>query len=174
METINDIVCEMRKDIPRVVDTKVILRNYADRLEAATKHQFREVTKTILHEEVGVRDAANSELLNSIKSYQINSSKAREALENARSLIYEGIETEVKDDIEHPFHLELALEKIDEALAEPLRNCDVGTADEQAERFKAFCNSHPLMCDGCPFRDIGILHNDCAIHWSQMPYEEVK
>ena len=37
METINDIVCEMRKDIPRVVDAKVILRNYADRLEAAVK-----------------------------------------------------------------------------------------------------------------------------------------
>ena len=39
METINDIVCEMRKDIPRVVDTKVILRNYADRIEAARKRE---------------------------------------------------------------------------------------------------------------------------------------
>lgn len=38
METINDIVCEMRKDIPRVIDAKVILRNYADRIEAA--HEF--------------------------------------------------------------------------------------------------------------------------------------
>jgi Fe-S-cluster containining protein len=35
METINDIIAEMRKDIPRVVDTKVILRNYADRIEKA-------------------------------------------------------------------------------------------------------------------------------------------
>lgn len=47
------------------------------------------------------------------------SSKLREALENARSLIYEGIETEVDDDIAHPFHLELAIEKIDKALAAP-------------------------------------------------------
>ena len=39
METINDIVREMRKDMPRVVDTKVILRNYADRLEAAIKRE---------------------------------------------------------------------------------------------------------------------------------------
>ena len=44
METINDIVCEMRKDIPRVVDTKVILRNYADRIEAARKRE-REMIK---------------------------------------------------------------------------------------------------------------------------------
>jgi hypothetical protein len=35
METIKDIVAEMRKDMPRVVDAKVILRNYADRIEKA-------------------------------------------------------------------------------------------------------------------------------------------
>lgn len=36
METIKGIIAEMRKDIPRVVDAKVILNNYADRIEAAT------------------------------------------------------------------------------------------------------------------------------------------
>lgn len=33
--TIDDIVREMRKDMPRVIDPKVILRNYADRIEKA-------------------------------------------------------------------------------------------------------------------------------------------
>jgi hypothetical protein len=53
----------------------------------------------------------------------------RGALENARSLISEGIETEVKDDIRHPFHLELAIEKINEALSTPPRNCDLFGGD---------------------------------------------
>ena len=39
MEKIDNILREMRKDMPRVVDAKVILRNYADRIEAALKHE---------------------------------------------------------------------------------------------------------------------------------------
>ena len=38
-ETITDIVAEMRMDIPRVVDAKVILRNYADRIEKVLKEE---------------------------------------------------------------------------------------------------------------------------------------
>lgn len=76
----------------------------------------------------------------------------------------------------HPSTLNLAKEVCDrmnkEAEISKLhRNCDVGTADEQTERFKTFCNAYPLMCEGCPFKDIGSLHSDCVIHWSQMPYE---
>jgi len=53
-----------------------------------------------------------------------DAAKLREALENAYSLLCEGIATEVDDAIEHPFHLELACEKIQVALAAPPRNCD--------------------------------------------------
>ncbi len=56
METIKGIVAEMRKDIPRVVDAKVILRNYADRIEQAVTNcnQFRmrkalEQAQRVLH-----------------------------------------------------------------------------------------------------------------------------
>ena len=62
--------------------------------------------------------------------------------------------------------------KIAEKLKKSLRNCDVGTADEQAERFKKFCCIYPLNCSGCPLKDSGITHNECAIFWAQMPYEE--
>lgn len=47
------------------------------------------------------------------------------------------------------------------------RNCDVGTTEEQDERFFAFCNSH--KCPSCPCRFI--KKTDCALIWAQMPYE---
>ena len=56
------------------------------------------------------------------------------------------------------------------ALAEPPRNCDVGTTDEQVERFKGFCDTRP--CDGCTLKNKVNETLDCAIHWAQMPYEE--
>lgn len=57
-------------------------------------------------------------------------------------------------------------------LSRPTRNCDVGTAEEQAQRFKKFCYIYPLNCRGCPFKNIANTHNECAIFWLQMPYEE--
>jgi hypothetical protein len=57
---------------------------------------------------------------------------------------------------------------VQHALAEPLRNCDVGTAEEQAERFDAYCDSH-TNCAHCP-----LAGQQCALAWSQMPYEEEK
>ena len=56
------------------------------------------------------------------------------------------------------------------ALAVTPRNCDVGTAEEQAERFQWFCDTRP--CDRCTLKNKGSAIHDCAIHWSQMPYEE--
>jgi hypothetical protein len=53
------------------------------------------------------------------------------------------------------------------ALADPVRNCDVGTAEEQTERFGEFCNSN--QCSSCPCRFNS--KNNCAIRWAQMPYE---
>lgn len=62
------------------------------------------------------------------------------------------------------------------ALAAPLRNCDVGTASQQAQRFAELCTSHSKdgargICDEkCPFygKEYG---SDCALVWAQMPYE---
>ena len=56
--------------------------------------------------------------------------------------------------------------KAKHALAAPPRNCDVGTAEEQAKRFDAFCGGK--NCLECPrFPD-----SRCEIAWAQMPYEE--
>lgn len=57
------------------------------------------------------------------------------------------------------------------ALAEPARNCDVGTAEEQAERFKQFCNDHQEPWHGCANYCPVLMSEKCALAWAQMPYE---
>ena len=62
------------------------------------------------------------------------------------------------------------------ALAEPPRNCDVGTAEEQAERFEEFClknHSAEKLCSECCLGErLGNNVDVCQIHWAQMPYEK--
>ena len=75
----------------------------------------------------------------------------------------------------HPHVLQLAKEVCDKMnkeaeIGRPLRNCDVGTADEQLERHDKFCASSIAECGG-------VITNDCIrcfARWAQMPYEEVK
>lgn len=62
------------------------------------------------------------------------------------------------------------------ALTAKPRNCDVWTAEEQAERFHKFCTKHRCaiagMCDpNCP---CGGSQDECLClcKWGQMPYEE--
>ena len=66
---------------------------------------------------------------------------------------------------------EAAYQIAEEALAEPLRNCDIGTAEEQYERYEKFCYAHRSRekgCGDCPLCDIPC----CEFAWLQMPYEE--
>lgn len=64
------------------------------------------------------------------------------------------------------------------ALDAPPRNCDVGTADEQAERFEAECKRRDL-CTPCPvhaawgeFREG--KPKSCQLIWAQMPFAPEK
>lgn len=104
------------------------------------------------------------------------SSKAREALLAVYDCAKDGVLT----------IRESAFEKVLEALKEPLRNCDVGTAEEQTERYRKFCSAHKYlgsdfsyMCKGfgkgrCPFFNSN-TKSKCEFAWAQMPYEsEVK
>lgn len=54
---------------------------------------------------------------------------------------------------------------------QPLRNCDVGTADEQHARFVRFCDKYE-DCWECPVWCGVDLTSKCSVYWSQMPYEE--
>lgn len=91
------------------------------------------------------------------------SSKAREALLAVYDCAKDGV-LAIRDS---------AFEKVVEAIVEPIRNCDVGTMEEQAERYRNFCHNYP-KCTGCPC--VGrIKYGKCEFAWSQMPYEsEVK
>lgn len=65
-----------------------------------------------------------------------------------------------------------AFDKVVEALAEPRLNCEVGTAEDQIERWRKFCHKFK-KCDECPhMRDGELLSHGCFARWSQMPYEE--
>ena len=94
------------------------------------------------------------------------SSKLREALSDACYAMFNFLKTQNGGYEE----MAKALDKAKAALAEPPRNCDVGTAEEQAERFQWFCDTRP--CDRCTLKNKGSAIHDCAIHWAQMPYEE--
>ena len=58
------------------------------------------------------------------------------------------------------------------ALSDPPRNCDVGTAEKQAERFDEYCDSESCKRNRCKSRAKALYIERCAIAWAQMPYEE--
>lgn len=69
-----------------------------------------------------------------------------------------------------------AVEKARRALSAPLRQCDVGTAEEQAERFGKLCGKYyneEYPCDKeCPLASLPMIHGfpRCQAYWSQTPY----
>lgn len=66
---------------------------------------------------------------------------------------------------------------LDGILEMPKRNCDIGTAEEQTERFKQLCRKYRrgpgprTNCKGCPV-SIESQHVGCTFAWSQMPYKK--
>ena len=65
------------------------------------------------------------------------------------------------------------MQKAKAALAATPRNCDVGTAEEQAKRLREFCKKHRdgvRRCSRCPVERI--FPKDCTLAWTQLPYEE--
>ena len=67
---------------------------------------------------------------------------------------------------------------VDSALSAPARNCDVGTADEQAERFDAECKRHD-HCTPCPVHAAWGEFKEgkpksCQIIWAQMPFAKAE
>ncbi len=56
---------------------------------------------------------------------------------------------------------------IKSALSAPARQCDVGTPDEQAERWQDYCDD--VTRGDCP-PSSGC--KSCALYWAQTPYAE--
>lgn len=88
------------------------------------------------------------------------SSKQREALKEADIIL-----SVMGYDVSSPIRTQIKA-----ALAEPLKNCEVGTPQEQSIIFDNFCNT----CSTCPLKDkrANMRLVQCEFIWAQMPYEK--
>ena len=178
-----------------------IARSYADRIEAAYKREIKATTEK--SSRVGnadtVREVAQEMLNTSMQAVtaeringwatrlaeaceqsvtdcnQFNNAAAmREALEKVRFYLPYFLQYVRLHDAQSGGYYEKKLEVVNAALSAPPRNCDVGTAEEQEERYEKFCYAHRSRekgCGDCPLCDIPC----CGFAWLQMPYEsEVK
>ena len=100
-----------------------------------------------------------------------NAAKMREALERLDEHLHE-------DDYDGHLFFDIfdydPKEEIRTALSAPPRNCDVGTADEQAERFEALCHRYD-NCTSCPIhakwgKFAAGKTKSCQTIWGQMPF----
>ena len=66
------------------------------------------------------------------------------------------------------------IDRVVSAIGELPRNCDVGTAEEQEDRFLDFCSEHHdtgcYDCYGNPICPVA-SESECRLGWAQMPYE---
>lgn len=151
METINDIVAEMRKDIPRVIDTKIILRNYADRIEAAMKAECEELHKRIklwsdradeLRKKCDEQYAVIKQDLTTEKSSPVdNAAKMREALRAIRYEMFKdsGMGACTK--------LHTVIDTLTQAaLSAPARNCDLYSHEEALRIWRSLPESEENGC----------------------------
>ncbi len=99
-----------------------------------------------------------------------NQQKMREAVEAALSELDKfGQVHDARIHFADIVHVGNAKRMLQEALAAPPRQCDVGTAEEQSERMeKSVCSKH--RCVKCPYYRIN-KHGDCSLEWAQTPCE---
>ena len=178
-ETIADIITEargvfdeLRKHGYNVVSVDR-MADIIDRVEEAHKREREAGAEAAqicgeIGEIVGREDACKHSVPNCNRF--CNAAKMREALENIAEYA-KAAECHTED-----AHLLGYLNQIERwaeaALDEPPRNCDVGTAEEQYARVLAFCKRHKVgfRCVDCPVN--GVFPKNCALIWSQMPYED--
>ena len=195
-ETLADVLAEMRKEIGdgtdtylgmriirRMEDTRV--RHYCDRIAAASRRdERRAVEHATRHAEAVARDNCHYCMHNPHgPNYEgDNAAKMREALLKCRDIALQwqadeaaGVagttdKPEARSASEAVIDMEF---EINAALFAPPRNCDVGTAEEQAERYGRYCDtftSDGMHCENCPCCG-KIPFGKCEFAWAQMPYE---
>lgn len=156
-ETIADIVANMRKRAEEVYAGQAgypeswkdqmdygEIYELADRIEAANKRE---------HEATVEKSSAVG-----------NMAKMREAVDKLLNFL----RWEYAQD--YPVSRDKLADAIDigvAALSAPPRNCDVGTADEQAERHNRLCESTSRITKDCWVAGC----RKCFARWSQMPYD---
>ena len=98
--------------------------------------------------------------------------KLREASEKMSNLFERGVIcTSYANTAEEMEQIEELYQMAKAALAEPIKNCDVGTVEEQIDRMLEFCGRKG-KCTRCEHHKIGTMFRECTLRWAQMPYEE--
>ena len=160
-ETIEDIVAEIRHDIK--LGNNYYAANLPDRIKSALDRD-RTSRRSI---NIPIEIKPTSATLQALGAWI---SLAEWLIANAgKDALGQGIAKIV------PL-LRIRIDQSRAALSRPLRNCDVGTADEQDERFGRFCvEKRSGSCSGCPDAVGGLTVangiSECALVWAQMPYE---
>ena len=160
MESLSDIVAQMRgRGEDGRMDRRLWLE-YADRIEAAAKRERAPVGNVAAMRMALERlDALN---LNVLK-YPLDgdSSEIYDADKKTIPLPMWGVATLLNGAKE-------AQVLASAALSAPARQCDVGTPEEQSERMeKAVCSKH-YGCVRCPLRKA--KYSDCSLGLAQTPY----
>ncbi|MBQ1429885.1 MAG: hypothetical protein IIZ06_09500 [Kiritimatiellae bacterium] len=165
-ETIADIIAEKRRqadEIERDVSEKM------KRNKMISDRYARELIADIRREADRLEAAHRRE--------RGDAAKLREALEALLNLAYEVEDMNSDSGPRTSMPTKFVIDTAKSALSAPPRNCDVGTAQEQDERFHRFCVKHHTgSCAGChnPVGDYTVANGvrECALVWAQMPYEE--
>ena len=184
-ETIADIVAAMRNEghagdesCLECVGAKLL--SFADRIEAAAKRE-REAGAEAAQVCGEIGEMIGREATREESSQVGNAAKMRDALVKAKKAICHHakyvcqILSWENSDIQYNCgdilcaHRDLCEAKtaINAALSAPPRNCDIGTAEEQAERHKRWCRKRQIIKDY-----LGVGCRKCVVEWAQMPYEE--
>ena len=155
-----DIVAEMRRGMDKSwheIDREWA-RDLPDRLEAALKREKASIEADAL---------AVGGMVEAARHNPGNTAAMREALEHIKKLARE---FSVGNYYISEFP-KMLLDVIRPALVAPPRNCDVGTIEEQTNRFRDYCCG---KCDGSKCKHAIYMEDTiykCAIEWTQMPYE---
>ena len=174
-KTIADIVAEKRRraaairadlsTVPVRRDDQLAeaeeLETEAGLIEAAHERELAEVEASAL-EVGGIVEAMRRK-----RKTAGNAAAIREALENIASNLARRLFARDRSSAPDEWMWQKAMS----ALSKPARNCDVGTAEEQAERFKAYCGQEVCKRASCQFHAKASFIYACAIAWAQMPYE---
>ena len=122
---------------------------------------------------------SEAELVNELYRRREEEKRRKEAEELAEKEAKEREEEEARKK-RYQMFLELSAEFGDTIRsANPIRNCDVGTAEEQQNRFREFCRRYESKGEcgigrskaACPAFH-GCRNPDCSLWWAQMPYTE--
>lgn len=172
-ETIADIIAEKRRR------AEEIERDCAEKMkrgEMISDRYARELVADIRQEADRLEAAYKREAVTGSNQFG-NAAKLREVCEKMLDLLTaEGFEDGGMSIELDEKQVIMWRNRFRAALAEPLRNCDVGTAEEQSVRMAEFCRAQckktdgVRLCSGCRFFELA--GTECPFAWAQLPYEE--